>query len=665
VSDKSGLVNVNFQGRPILPSALLYEHNIVTIGISAKARAVINNERYIESSKTSIGSLEPLKIIDGREFNPTDVASEILKEVKKSIINQFGFDEKEEIKAVITVPAYFESSQKRETRTAGENAGFVVEAIIHEPSAAAMAYATTVSDFKNVYVIDIGGGTFDVALIEKKGDVYEEKIVSGDSRLGGNDFNKVIYDMILRYILTDSGIDLTNYDDCRSYIGSEATYFSLCQKLKNISENAKIELSSLNESSIDVPVLFVDIISGQPYNLSYVITRKMFENKAKFLFDRIENIIRESFSDENINRNGYQINDVEHILFMGGSSAITRLSDIVRGIFNKQPERTVDTSKGVAIGAALVGYNSENNERGIGGISRIEYHELLAHSIGTMAWCSGVPGCFSEILKQGSTYPVSNTLRIRTSSDRQSNLRFMVIEGNNKYALDNTYYAEFVVENLTKRPRGQTSVELTYSLDVDGILDITAHELESTNDAIKLSVNISESKENPLRSKVSKKYKNIFLMNTDISSSPEFDWDKFEENFSYEFMSSLFYYLYMFDNPSLLLYNGINPGFSTDPAILHEQFEFYFVDNTVSSNYPSLKSNIKCIQKIIESSDDNYNIFVLSDNGTELPFEISSSSNVNVYYIDYNCSYSSSNSNRKSIRTINALSSAIFDLAYK
>ncbi len=652
---------VKFNSKPTLPSALLYERNKVYIGNEAKVKSVIKSDRYIESSKTFMGSLEPLKIIDGREFTPTDVASEILKKVKTAIMEQYNCSD--EIKAVITVPAYFESSQKRETRKAGEEAGFIVDSIIHEPSAAALAYASVKSNFRNVYVVDIGGGTFDVAFIEKNGESYDEKIVSGDSKLGGDDFNKVIYDMILRQILEECGVNLNSYQECTNFISREETYLSICQKLRNISEEVKICLSSMEDYNIGIPALFINELTGQPYSLDMTITREMFEEKSSPLFDKIENIIRNSFTDENKNHSGYSIDDVDLILFMGGSSNIPRIAEIVYDIFEKRPESSIDVSKGVANGAALVCYNNENSSKGIAGIRKMEYKELLAHSIGTSSWNNRrIPGKFSEILKQGSAYPVSSSSKFTTISDNQTSVKFDIIEGNNKYAVDNKYYASFSVNNLTQRARGETDVEVTYSLDNDGILHISAKEIGAENNNISLDVNISESQENPLKKKFSEKCANIFMFNTSVSQFKELDNDHFKSDFIYKFMDAAYSYLCMFENPSVIVYNGEVQKFTTDPEKLLDQFEDYYSDNILYSNYDEFDSNIECIKKMLKSCDGRVNIFVFSDMETHVSDNFVSDDNVNIYYLDYNYNCNNSYEERYEFTSINELGDTIYKI---
>lgn len=610
INDSQGFSTIRFDGQEVLPSALLYERGKITIGKNAKQKSVISNQRYIESSKTLMGITDPIKTIDDRSFNSTDVATEILKRIKTSISEQANPND--EIHAVITIPAYFESNQKRETKKAGEDAGFIVDAIIHEPSAAAIAYGTINPDFKNMYIIDIGGGTFDVAYIKKniKSDgstEYEEKIVHGDHRLGGNDFNMVIYDMILNHILGDCGVDLSSYDNCCDSIKNENTFMNLSQKLKNLSEDIKIALSELQEYKVEIPALFNNEILRSPYNLEYTITRSDFERKASSIFEKIKNIIRQSFEDPDKNSENYKPQDIEKVLFMGGSSSIPKLREIAVDFFGKEPIQNIDISKGVAMGAAMVAYNKKNQRENITSIRKnIVLQEILAHSLGVSSWINNIPGQFSEILKQGSKYPVKNTRSYYTLIDNQENMHFRILEGNSRFEIENTYYTDFTFHDITPMPAGKARVDLICECDNDGILQVTAVE-HGTSKNQKVSVDISKSYTHPFLQKYSKKY-NIILLPCMSNNYKASSIDSIKKDMRYQIMSTIHSDLCIFNNPSALLYNGRKHTLTTNIAEFAKTADDYFDNNFINVN--KFAENLGYVTEIIDDSKNTVLIII-------------------------------------------------------
>ncbi|MDE6832904.1 MAG: Hsp70 family protein, partial [Ruminococcus sp.] len=575
VKEDSRYSTIKFNCQDFLPSALLYERGRVTIGSNAKRKSVTRSQNYIESSKTFMGKLEPIKEIDDRTFNATDVATEILKTVKTAITEQTS---EEDIHAVITVPAYFESTQKQETRRAGENAGFIVDAIIHEPSAAAITYGIMNESFNNMYIIDIGGGTFDVAYVIKKSGgkatEYNEEIVYGDKKLGGDDFNKVIYDMILNNILGKCGVDLSSYENCQDNIKDNATYLSLCQKLKNISENVKIALSDINEYVIEIPALFNNEIFGTPFNLEYTVTREDFEKNSEKLFNKIRDVIKRSFEDTAKNPKGYRPENVENVLFMGGSSCIPKLREIAMDFFKKEPVKNVDISKGVAIGASIIANNHHKERENISGITKkIVLQQILSHSLGTDCWRNNVPGQFSEIIKQGSKYPVSGTASYHTMADNQEAMDFRVLEGNSKYEVENTYYADFTFKGITPMPSGKAVVDVIYECDNDGILKVTAVE-RGKNKELKTTINISDSCEHPLLNEYSETYNFVIVP----CFSRLADKTMFED-FKQSLLGGIYFNFCIFHNPAVLIHDGKRHDFTNNIDVFAEQFDTYCKNN--------------------------------------------------------------------------------------
>lgn len=608
INDCSGFSTIKFDGQDFLPSVLLYEKDKITIGKNAKRKSIISNSRYIESSKTFMGILDPIKVIDNRSFNATDVATEILKKVKTAISEQTNYSG--EIHAVITVPAYFESNQKRETKLAGEKAGFIVDSIIHEPSAAAITYGTINPDFNNMYIIDIGGGTFDVAFLKKNienGEAieYEEKIVHGDPKLGGDDFNMVIYNMILNHILGECGVDLSSYKNCKGSIKDEGTFLNLCQKIKNLSESIKIALSELNEYRIEIPALFNNEILRSPYNLEYNITRDDFEREARTIFDKIENIIKQSFDDPLKNPEKYKPQDVENVLFMGGSSCIPKFREIAVEFFKKEPIRNVDISKGVAMGAAMVAYNKKNQRENIIGIRKnIVLKEILAHSLGTNCWMNNIPGQFSEILKQGSKYPIKNTVSYQTIVDYQKSMNFRVLEGNSRFEIKNTYYADFLFSDITPMPAGKAKVLVTYECDNDGILNVTAVE-KGTDKKLNVTVDISKSCTHPLLNLYSKQFNFIIIpcINTNY-----IELNKMKKEIRYQILNEVYSSLCIFHNPTSLLYNGMK-NMPTDNIVeFSKEFDKYCKNNF--RNYGHFSENLNRVTDVIKDSQNSVVIII-------------------------------------------------------
>ena len=448
---------LKFRNKDSLTSTMLFVDQKLTIGEIAKRKSVLYPNNYIKSSKTFMGDSDKKWEIDGEIYTPTRVATEILKEIKKNI-SKYNSNISD-VRAVITVPAYFTSTQIDETKKAGLAAGFIVERIITEPVAAAIAYGIDDQVDQTLFIVDIGGGTFDTSILEVKKSEFKTRAIDGDSKLGGDDFDNHILEALLKFIRKDQGVNLSSYD--KSGL-NEDEYRKAYQALVNKSEEVKIELSEFESTSIEIANLF----SG--YNLSMEMTRDEFEKISSITIDKIKRTIQKTLDD-----NGFLPANIDKVVLVGGSSKIPVVREFVTTLFNKKPYSDRPLDKLVAMGAAILAHESQTVQ------NKIVIRDIISHSLGIEV----VNDRFSPILEKNSEYPLSKAQMYTTVSDFQTHLDVNVFEGEDeKNVENNSFYGGFTLSDIERSYAGVPQIEVTFEFDINRILKVTAKDLNTNSE---------------------------------------------------------------------------------------------------------------------------------------------------------------------------------------
>jgi len=448
------LEQLKFRNKESLPSTMLFVDQKATIGEIAKRKSALYPNNYIKSSKTFMGDASHTWNIEGKTFTPTDVATFILTEIKNNI-NKYD-STIDVVEAVITVPAYFTSTQIDETKKAGEAAGFIIKRIITEPVAAAIAYGIDDKVDQTLFIVDIGGGTFDTSILQVKGTNFNTLAVDGDSKLGGDDFDNHILEALLKYIRKDQGVNLSTH--AKSDL-DEDKYRKAYQALVNKAEEIKIELSEFESTNVDIANLF----SG--YNLSMTMTRTEFEEISSSSIEKIKRKIQSTMSNNN-----FDPSDIDKVVLVGGSSKIPAVREFVTELFDKQPYADKPLDKLVAMGAAILAHQSETVQ------SKIEISDIISHSLGIEL----INDKFSAILVKNSQYPISKSQMYTTTVDFQEKLSVKVYEGEDEYQVtNNSFYGGFILDNIEHSYAGNPQIEVTFEFDINRILKVTARDLNT------------------------------------------------------------------------------------------------------------------------------------------------------------------------------------------
>lgn len=460
------VVIANSEGRRTTPSIVAFMDNgngERKVGDPAKRQAITNPRHTISSIKRFMGekysnmtseisrvSYEVVKgdndtprvKIGDRNYTPQEISAMILQKMKKTAEDFLG---QEVTRAVVTVPAYFDDAQRQATKEAGEIAGLKVERIINEPTAAALAYGMDKKgqDIK-IAVYDLGGGTFDVSILELGDGVFEVKSTNGDTHLGGDDFDQVIIDWLAEEFKSEQNIDLRKDP-------------MALQRLKEAAEKSKIELSSSTETDINLP--YITAVDGVPMHLVRKLTRSKFEQLASTLIQRTLEPCKKALSDA-----GMTSSDINEVILVGGSTRIPAIQKLVEDFFGKAPSKGVNPDEVVAIGASLQG-----------GVLTGEVKDILLLDVTPLSLGIETMGnVFTKMIESNTTIPTKKTEVFSTAADNQPSVEIHVLQGERPMAKDNKTIGHFILDGIPPAPRGVPQVEVTFDIDANGILNVSA-----------------------------------------------------------------------------------------------------------------------------------------------------------------------------------------------
>ena len=431
----------NSDGERTTPSVVnIKENGEVVVGTIAKRQAITQPDSTVSSIKTHMG--ENYKVnIHGKEYTPQEISAKILQKLKKDAESYLGEEVKE---AVITVPAYFTDAQRQAPKDAGEIAGLKVERIVNEPTAAALAYGIDKKANEKVLVFDLGGGTFDVSVLEIGDDVVEVLATAGNNHLGGDNFDKKIIDWLAEEFKKQNGIDLRN--DKMAY-----------QRLKDAAEDAKKKLSTTLETQISLPFITVD--ANGPKHLETKLTRAAFNELTKDLVDMTKGPVQTALKDA-----GLTTKDINEILLVGGSTRIPAVQDWVKSYFGKEPNKGINPDEVVAAGAAIQAGVIKGDVKGV----------LLLDVTPLSLGIETLGGVFTKIIEKNTTIPTKKSQVFSTAVDNQPEVGIMVYQGERAKAVDNQKLGEFSLGGILPAPRGVPQIEVTFEIDSNGIVHVSA-----------------------------------------------------------------------------------------------------------------------------------------------------------------------------------------------
>lgn len=436
-------VIANAEGMRTTPSVVGFAKNSERlVGDSAKRQAVTNPEKTISSIKRHMGSDYKVNI-DGKEYTPQEISAMILQKLKADAESYLG---EKVTEAVITVPAYFNDAQRQATKDAGKIAGLEVKRIINEPTAAALAYGLDESKDQKIMVYDLGGGTFDVSIIEIGDGVIEVKSTNGDTRLGGDDYDQKIIDYLVDVFKKSDGIDLSNDK-------------MALQRLKEAAEKAKKDLS--NQTTTDINLPFITATNEGPKHLDIKLTKAKFEELTNDLTERTAIPVQNALKDANLSAS-----DIDKVLLVGGSTRIPAVQEKVKSLMGKEPSKTLNPDECVALGAAIQG-GKLAGDAGAGDILLLDVTPLTL-SIETMG------GVATHLIERNTTIPAKKSQVFSTAADNQTAVDIHIVQGEREFAKDNKTLGQFRLDGIMPAPRGVPQIEVTFDIDANGIVNVSA-----------------------------------------------------------------------------------------------------------------------------------------------------------------------------------------------
>ncbi|MBQ1381184.1 MAG: molecular chaperone DnaK [Ruminococcus sp.] len=438
------VVIANAEGSRTTPSVVAFSKNGERmVGQVAKRQAITNPERTVSSIKREMGSAYKVTI-DNKSYTPQEISAMILQKLKADAEAYLG---ETVTQAVITVPAYFTDAQRQATKDAGKIAGLDVKRIINEPTAAALSYGVDKENDQKVMVYDLGGGTFDVSIIEMGDGVQEVLATAGNNRLGGDDFDKRIIDWMVQSFRTETGIDLSSDK-------------MAMQRLKEAAEKAKIELSGVTSSSINLPFITAD--QTGPKHLDLTLTRAKFNELTSDLVEATMGPVRSALSDS-----GLQIGQIDKVLMVGGSSRIPAVQEAVQKLIGKEPFKGINPDECVAIGASI--------QAGVlgGEVDGLLLLDVTPLSLGVET----MGGVMTKIIERNTTIPTKKSQIFSTAADNQTQVEINVLQGEREFARDNKQLGLFALTGIAPAMRGIPQIEVTFDIDANGIVNVSAKDL--------------------------------------------------------------------------------------------------------------------------------------------------------------------------------------------